>query len=155
MLLLAESNTATLASTTMRALYSRLKKQDSSRKHFQNIVQKRAKSRSVNMDGTNFLQMVLDFLKKYEPLVRTGEKTLVRHQPHSFLSWRMAAGRKSNGVGQLPQLPQKHQPTIPPIPLKFTTHQSEVAASTVHVAVSVFVSLWFNVCQNHLLADFL
>ena len=50
----------------MRALYSRLKKQDSSRQHFRSIVQQRSKSRSVNMDGTNFLRMVLNFLSKNE-----------------------------------------------------------------------------------------
>eukprot|EP00750_Incisomonas_marina_P013209 INCI17253.3.p1 GENE.INCI17253.3~~INCI17253.3.p1 ORF type:complete len:229 (-),score=22.96 INCI17253.3:1-687(-) len=66
----------------MRALYSRFKKQDSSRAHFRSIVQQRAKSRSVNMDGANFLQMVLDYLNKNEAEIRTGAKTLslqVRH----------------------------------------------------------------------------
>lgn len=50
----------------MRALYSRLKKQDSSRDHFNHIVRKRSKMKSINMGGTNFLQMVLDYLHKHE-----------------------------------------------------------------------------------------
>ncbi len=49
----------------MRSLYSRLKGQDSTRDHFQNIVSKRTKTKSVNMDGLNFLQMVLDYLTNH------------------------------------------------------------------------------------------
>ena len=44
--------------------YSRLKKSSSTRNHFQSIVHKRSKARSVNMDGAHFLQMVLEYLQK-------------------------------------------------------------------------------------------
>jgi len=60
----------------MRAIRSAFKKQDAAGKHFRAIVQQRTKSRSVKMEGVNFLEMVLDYLKQHEATIRTGEKTL-------------------------------------------------------------------------------